>query len=117
MTAAPPDAAAVIHLEGIVSGRPLDGYLPGRRHGAHVFTASRKVLHLNARLPSALVIRMVEGIRFLTRPEQVTQAAEFFAEHPVPQSGKGLEQILERQRVMTALRERAAPDLNDHFSG
>ena len=30
---------------------------------------------LNARLPPGLVIRMVEGVRFLTRPEQVAEAA------------------------------------------
>ena len=71
---------------------------------------------LNARLPSGLVIRMVEGIRFLTRPEQVAETEAFFAVHPIPQSGKGLEQVLERQRVMAALRERATPDLTAHFS-
>jgi puromycin-sensitive aminopeptidase len=71
---------------------------------------------LNARLPSGLVIRMVEGVRFLTRPEQVTEAEAFFADHPIPQSGKGLQQVLERQRVMAALRERAAQDLTVHFA-
>jgi puromycin-sensitive aminopeptidase len=72
---------------------------------------------LNAKLPGGLIIRMVEGVRFLTRPEQVEEARDFFASHPVPQSGKGLEQMLERQRVMAALRERATPDLTARFSG
>ena len=70
---------------------------------------------LNARLPSGLVIRMVEGVRFLTRPDQVAEAEAFFAEHPIPQSGKGLEQVRERQRVMAALRQRATPDLTAFF--
>ena len=71
---------------------------------------------LNAKLPSGLVIRMVEGVRFLTRPEQVEEAAAFFAAHPIPQSGKGLDQVLERQRVMSALRARATQDLTAHFA-
>ena len=47
---------------------------------------------------------MVDGVRFLTLPEQVEDAAAFFASHPIPQSAKGLEQTLERQRVAAALR-------------
>ena len=58
-----------------------------------------------------------EGVRYLTLPEQVDEAQAFFAEHPIPQSAKMLEQMLERQRVAAALRERATPDLEAHFSG
>ncbi len=47
---------------------------------------------------------------------QVDEAAAFFAEHPIPQSAKMLEQMLERQRVAAALRERATPDLEAYFS-
>ena len=43
-------------------------------------------------------------------------AAAFFEDHPIPQSAKTLEQILERQRVLAALRERAEPDLAAHFA-
>ena len=88
-----------------------------RRQGAQAWDFIRSSWdELNARFPSGLMIRMVEGVRFLTRPEQVTEAEAFFAEHPIPQSGKGLEQILERQRMMMALRERAARDLSGYFS-
>ena len=59
---------------------------------------------------------MAEGVRYLTLPEQVTEAEAFFAEHPIPQSAKMLEQMLERQRVAAALRERATPDLEAYFS-
>ena len=69
------------------------------------------------RFPSQLTIRMVEGVRYLTLPEQVNEAQAFFAAHPIPQSAKMLEQMLERQRVAAALRERATPDLEAHFSG
>jgi len=69
------------------------------------------------RFPTQLTIRMAEGVRYLTLPEQVDEAQAFFAEHPIPQSAKMLEQMLERQRVAAALRQRATPDLEAHFSG
>ncbi|MBA3765225.1 MAG: ERAP1-like C-terminal domain-containing protein, partial [Actinobacteria bacterium] len=69
------------------------------------------------RFPSQLTIRLVDGTRYLTKPEQVAEAEAFFAEHPIPQSAKMLEQMLERQRVAAALRERATPDLEAYFSG
>ncbi|MGZ8614589.1 MAG: M1 family metallopeptidase [Actinomycetota bacterium] len=69
-----------------------------------------------ARFPSQLTIRMAEGVRYLTRPEQVAEAEAFFGEHPIPQSAKMLAQMLERQRVAAALRERATPDLEAYFS-
>ena len=69
------------------------------------------------RFPSQLTIRLVDGTRYLTKPEQLAEAEAFFAEHPIPQSAKMLEQMLERQRVAAALRERATPDLEAYFSG
>ncbi|MGZ8614606.1 MAG: ERAP1-like C-terminal domain-containing protein, partial [Actinomycetota bacterium] len=69
------------------------------------------------KFPAQLTIRMAEGVRYLTLPEQVDEAQAFFAEHPIPQSAKMLEQMLERQRVAAALRQRATPDLEAHFSG
>jgi hypothetical protein len=59
---------------------------------------------------------MVDGVRFLSRPEDVAAAAAFFERHPIPQSAKTLQQTLERQRVAAALRERATPDLTAHFT-
>ena len=35
----------------------------------------------------------------------------FFAEHPIPQAAKTLDQVLERQRVNAALRERESARL------
>ena len=66
--------------------------------------------------PSQLTIRLADGARYLTKPEQVAEAEAFFAEHPIPQSAKMLEQMLERQRIAAALRERATPDLEAYFS-
>ncbi len=66
--------------------------------------------------PSQLTIRLAEGARYLTTPEQVADVQAFFAEHPIPQSAKMLEQLLERQRIAAALRERATPDLEAYFA-
>jgi puromycin-sensitive aminopeptidase len=71
---------------------------------------------LAAAFPTSLTIRMVDGVRFLSRGDEVVDAAGFFASHPIPQSAKNLEQTLERQRVAAALRERATPDLATYFS-
>ena len=47
----------------------------------------------------------------LDRPEDPGPVAEFFADHEVPIGAKTLEQILERQRVQVALRDREAERL------
>jgi puromycin-sensitive aminopeptidase len=71
---------------------------------------------LSDAFPSSLTIRMVDGVRFLSRTGEVADAAAFFESHPIPQSAKNLQQMLERQRVASALRERATPDLESTFS-
>jgi nucleotide-binding universal stress UspA family protein len=71
---------------------------------------------LTARFPATLWVRMADGARFLSEPGDPEDAAAFFEGHPIPQSAKSLQQILERQRVMAALRERAEPDLAAHFA-
>jgi puromycin-sensitive aminopeptidase len=65
--------------------------------------------------PSSLIY-IAEGVRFLTTPEQRADAAAFFADHPLPQSGKMLDQALERQRIGVAFRERATSELESFFS-
>ena len=45
----------------------------------------------------------------LDRPEQVTAAGAFFRDHAVPSGQRTLAQLLERQRVNVALRQREAP--------
>jgi puromycin-sensitive aminopeptidase len=69
----------------------------------------------NAAFPSPLIVRMVEGVRYLTKAGDVEDAAAFFESHPIPQSVKTLEQMLERQRYGAALRERATPELLAKF--
>jgi aminopeptidase N len=72
--------------------------------------------HANAAFPNPSIVRMVDPVKTLTRPEQQADVAGFFAEHDIPQAAKTLQQVLERQRVNVALRTREAPRLADHFS-
>jgi puromycin-sensitive aminopeptidase len=69
-----------------------------------------------SRLAPTTVVYAADGVRFLTHPEQVEDAASFFAAHPIPQSALQLRQILERQRVNEAFRNRATPELMGAFS-
>ncbi len=62
------------------------------------------------------IIYIAEGARYLTTPELQRDAEAFFAEHPIPQSGKMLEQVLERQRIGTSFRARATPELEAFFA-
>jgi puromycin-sensitive aminopeptidase len=69
----------------------------------------------NRRFPVNLVVRIIEPITRLTTPEQQADVAAFLAEHPIPQAGKRVEQLLERQAVNVALRQREAPALAQAF--
>jgi hypothetical protein len=71
----------------------------------------------NRIFPNNTIVRMVDPVKTLTRPEDVADVQAFFAEHPIPQAKKTLDQVLERQRVNAALRQRAAADLGRRFGG
>jgi puromycin-sensitive aminopeptidase len=72
--------------------------------------------YANAAFPNPSIVRMVEPVKTLTRPEQEADVAAFFAEHDIPQAAKTLQQVLDRQRVNVALRSREAPRLAAFFS-
>jgi hypothetical protein len=55
---------------------------------------------------------MVDPVKFLNTPELETEIQSFFSEHDIPQAAKSLQQVLERQRVNTALRSREENRLN-----
>jgi aminopeptidase N len=63
------------------------------------------------------VIHLAQGARYLTAPDQVADVQAFFAEHDIPQNRLSLLQALERQRLLSALRERAAGALAARFGG
>jgi len=69
-----------------------------------------------SKLAPTTLVYAADGVRYLTEPAQVEDAASFFATHPIPQSALQLRQILERQRVNQAFRERATPELMAAFS-
>lgn len=71
---------------------------------------------LNEILPSSGIVRMVSGVTSLTQPGDAERVAEFFANHPISQANQTLNQILETQRVRTALRQRESDRLNSLLS-
>jgi puromycin-sensitive aminopeptidase len=60
----------------------------------------------NAAFPRNTIVRMIGSVTSLTEPEVAADVQAFFAEHPIEQAAKTLDQILERQRVNTALKAR-----------
>ncbi len=68
---------------------------------------------LNARLPSAGIPRMLEGIRVVTSAELAEGIDSFLDTHPVPQGEKQIDQHRERMSVSVALRDREAKRLAD----
>lgn len=71
---------------------------------------------IERRVAPSTFVYAVDGLRYLTGPGQVEDAAAFLAEHPIPQSSLQVQQILERQRVNAAFRQRSAPELAAAFS-
>jgi puromycin-sensitive aminopeptidase len=69
-----------------------------------------------SRLAPTTLVYVADGVRYLTGPGEVEDAAAFFAAHPIPQSSLQLQQTLERQRVNEAFRTRATPELMGAFS-
>jgi puromycin-sensitive aminopeptidase len=87
----------------------LRAAIANRRHGPAAWAFVRD--HWDEaleRFPDNTIGRMVESVKFLSTPELVDDTSAFFAEHPIEQATKTLEQILERQRVNTRLRLREA---------
>ncbi len=82
--------------------------IANRHHGANAWRFIRQHWdEANERFPSNTISRMIESVKLLNTPVDVADVQGFFAEHPIPQAGKTLEQVLERQRVNAAVRERS----------
>jgi puromycin-sensitive aminopeptidase len=64
------------------------------------------------KFPTNTIVRMVDPVKFLNTPELEADVQAFFAEHNIPQAAKTLQQVLERQRVNTALRSREEDRFN-----
>ena len=95
----------------------LNRCITHRDHGERAWRVVREHwAEANQRFPNNTIVRMVDGVKTLTQPEQQADVAAFFAEHPIPQAAKTLAQVLERQGVNVALRQRAAADLTAALS-
>ena len=81
--------------------------IANRRHGRLAWAFVRDHWDVaNERFPASTIVRMIDAVKLLNTPELVDDAAAFFASHPIDHGAKTLDQILERQRVNTALRQR-----------
>ena len=95
----------------------LNNAISNRNHGWTAWEIVRNHWEeANDRFPTNTIVRMVGSVPTLDRPEQVADVAGFFAEHPIPQAAKTLEQVLERQRVNAALRARDAEKLAESLT-
>jgi puromycin-sensitive aminopeptidase len=112
-------------LEMTLTGKIRSQNVPGvlaramanRDHGDRAWAFAKEHWdEIVSRLAPTTVVYAADGTRFLTEPDQVDDAAAFFAAHPIPQSALQLQQILERQRVNEAFRRRATPELMAAFS-
>ena len=81
--------------------------IANRSHGELAWSLLRqRWSEANEVFPSNTIVRMIDPVKMLTRPEVAADVQSFFAEHPIPQGAKTLDQILERQRVNTAMHAR-----------
>ncbi len=96
----------------------LSRCIANREHGAVAWTIVRKNWDTACRrFPDPSMIRMVDPVKHLNTPSAVADVQGFFAEHPITQSATSLAQVLERQRVNAAFRERDAADFATALRG
>jgi puromycin-sensitive aminopeptidase len=66
---------------------------------------------MNEVFPSNSIVRMLSGVRSLSKPELADDVLAFFEDHEVPQGALSLSQLLERLRINVRLRERESERL------
>ena len=90
----------------------LNRCIAHRDHGPHAWRFVReRWSDLVTRFPDNLIVRMIDPVKLMVRREHQTDVAAFFSEHPIPQSAKTLQQVLERHEINTRLQERDAAAL------
>ena len=91
----------------------LNRCIANRFNGATAWDAVRQHwVEASDKFPDNTIVRMIDPVKVLTAPEVVADVQSFFAEHPIPQATKTLDQILERQRVNAALAARESVALS-----
>ena len=66
--------------------------------------------------PDNSIVRMCEGIVSLVTPELEANVRDFFANHPVKQGAKTMEQHLEKLRIAVMCKQREAANLEAYFT-
>jgi puromycin-sensitive aminopeptidase len=83
----------------------LRACIGNRRHGPQAWEFVRRNWNdIIDRFPRNTIVRLIETVKTLDRPTDVADVQAFFAEHPIEQAAKTLEQTLERQRVNADVR-------------
>jgi len=91
--------------------------IANRNHGRVAWEFVRRHWkHAVDNFPSNSIIRMVDPVKLLDTPQVGADARAFFAEHPIPQSAKTLDQVLERHAVNIALRARESEVLTERLT-
>jgi phytoene dehydrogenase-like protein len=117
-----------LHLRGDIAISPSVEYLERAYDDAKYGRFSRHP-YLNVVIPSvvdpSVVLgampgltrnRVVEGLPALSQPEVAADVTGFFAEHPLPEASRALEQKLELLDANVKLRERETAAVTDYFS-
>ena len=95
----------------------LNRCIANRRHGDMAWAQVRRHWQTaNDKFPGNTIVRMIDSVKTLTAPSVVADVQSFFSEHPIPQGAKTLDQVLERQRVNAAMREREEQRLADSLA-
>ncbi|HEU4319224.1 MAG TPA: M1 family metallopeptidase [Acidimicrobiia bacterium] len=117
-----PEALAT--MEKIVDGsiRTQDGFwvfarLLGGEAGPAVWADARSRWDaVLAAMPGMTRTRVVEGLPALSQPEVAADVHGFFAEHPLPEASRALEQKLELLDANVKLRERETDTVREYFT-
>jgi len=96
----------------------LRGAIANRYHGGQAWQFLKDHWdEANEAFPNNTIIFMVDPVRLLNTADHVADATAFFADYPIEQAAATLRQILERQQVNAALREREAGALRARLFG
>ncbi len=118
------EGEALDTLHKVVDGdiRTQDGFwvfarLLGGKAGPDVWAKARSQWDdVLAAMPGLTRNRVVEGLPALSQPEVAADVKSFFAEHPLPEASRALEQKLELLEANVKLRERETEEVTSYFS-
>ena len=94
----------------------LGACLRNRYHGEKAWMFIRDNWEsINSTLPPNIIVRMLGGVRAISRRDTAAEISGFFADHPVPQGRLMLAQHLELMGVNVAFRERETERLTAYL--